>query len=483
MSSLDKNDSEAGEPPPLASPPPSAPPPPSPSPSRPARSEFRTLFALSAPIALGQVGGMLMGVVDTMMIARVGVPELAAAAIATTWVWSSSSLAQGIVHGMDPIVSQAHGAGDSEGVALALQRGLVLAALVSIPLMLLWAATGTILGWLGQDPEVAALTQVYIVARLPSALGFLFFIALRQYLAGRGITRPAMWIMLGGNGINILLNWVLIFGHLGFPPLGLFGAGIATGITNFLLPLALWAWIRFFRLHDGAWRAWDRRSFEPAGLGRFLRLGLPVGVQLALESNAFTVAMIMVGWMGVAELAAHQVVMNMASLTFMLPLGIAIGAGARVGNLIGARNPAQLRLACRAGLLMGGGVMSIAAVIMVAYREELPRLYIADVEVVALSALLLPIAAAFQIADGVQVVGGGLMRGMGRPQAGAVVNLIGFYIIGLPLAYGFAFPGGMGLAGIWWGLAAGIGGVAVMLCAWVYRTIERPLSELSVDTR
>lgn len=127
--------------------------------------------------------------------------------------------------------------------------------------------------------------------------------------------------------------------------------------------------------------------------------------------------------------------------------------------------------------------MTIAAVIMVVYREALPRFYIADFEVVTLASLLLPVAAAFQIADGLQVVGGGLMRGMGKPQAGAVVNLVGFYVIGLPLAYGLAFPGGMGLVGIWWGIAAGIGGVAVMLCAWVYRTSERPLDELSVDTR
>ncbi|MFK7895584.1 MAG: MATE family efflux transporter [Myxococcota bacterium] len=447
------------------------------------QSEFRTLFSLSAPIALAQVGSMMMGVVDTMMIARVGVTELAAAAIASTWVWSSSSLAQGIVHGMDPIVSQAHGAGDHEGVALALQRGLVLALLISVPLMCVWSVTGPLLEWLGQDPEVAALTQIYMIARLPSALGFLLFIALRQYLAGRGITRPAMWIMLVGNLMNVFLNWVFIFGHLGVEPLGLFGAGIATGITNLLLPLGLWLWMRFFRLHEGAWRRWDRQSFELAGLGRFLRLGLPVGVQLALEANAFTLAMLMVGWMGVAELAAHQVVMNMASLTFMFPLGVAIGAGARVGNLIGAGNATQLRVASRTGLFMGGGVMTIAAVIMVLYRNVLPGFYIADAEVVALAALLLPIAGAFQIADGLQVVGGGLMRGMGRPQAGAIVNLIGFYVIGLPLAYGFAFPGGMGLVGIWWGLAAGIGGVALMLCVWVHRTSQRPLSELRVETR
>jgi MATE family multidrug resistance protein len=172
----------------------------------------------------------------------------------------------------------------------------------------------------------------------------------------------------------------------------------------------------------------------------------------------------------------------MASVTFMLPLGIAIAASVRVGNLIGARDPERLRLACRTAFAMGGGVMAVAAVIFIVFRETLPLFYIGDASVVSLAAILLPIAGAFQIFDGLQVVGGGLMRGMGRPQAGAIVNLIGFYVIGLPLAWLLAFPTGLGIIGIWWGLAAGLGCVAFMLCIWVVRTSKRPLAELTVDT-
>lgn len=452
------------------------------SPASATAAELRTLFGLSAPIAAAQVGMMTMGVIDTMMVARIGAPELAAVAIASTWAWSSGSLAQGIIHGMDPLVSQAHGAGDHEGVALALQRGLVIASSISIPLAMLWLATADVLTLLGQDPEVAELAGAYMLARLPSALGFNLFVAARQYLSGRTLTRPAMWVMFVCNALNVLLNWLLIFGHWGFPALGLIGAGIATGLTNVLLPLMLWIWILRFRLHEGAWRPWDRRSFDLSGLTRHAVLGLPVGVQMALEANAFTVAMIFVGWMGVFELGAHQIVINMASFTFMVPLGVSIGASARAGNLIGSRDARQLRVACRTGFLMGGGVMAIAAVSFIVFREALPRLYGADPAVVALAATLLPIAGAFQIADGVQVVGAGLMRGMGRPQAGAVVNLIGFYAVGLPLAYLLAFPLGLGIAGIWWGLAAGLGGVAAMLVIWVGRTSRRPIEELSVRT-
>ncbi len=445
-----------------------------------ARLEFRTLLGLSAPVAAAQLGMMAMGVIDTMMVARVGPAPLAAVAIASTWAWSSGSIAQGVVQGMDPLVSQAHGEGDGDAMGLALQRGLGLAALVSIPLVALWLSTEWILLGLGQDPTVSALAQDYLVARLPSALGFNLFVALRQYLAGRTLTRPAMWVMFVCNGLNVLLNWVLIFGHLGAPALGLVGAGLATGITNVLLPIGLFLWIRRFRLHEGAWRRWDARSFSLAGLGRTFALGLPVGIQLGLEANAFTVAMMMVGWMGVTELGAHQIVMNLASFTFMVPLGVSIGASARAGNLIGAADASGLQIACRVGFLMGGGVMAIAAVGFVVFREALPALYTSDVAVVAMAALLLPIAGAFQIFDGVQVVGAGLMRGMGRPQAGAVVNLVGFYAVGLPLSYVLAFEVGLGLVGIWWGLAAGLGGVAIMLVVWVSRTYRKPLASLRV---
>ena len=444
-------------------------------------SEFRVLLRLSAPIAASQLGLMAMGVVDTIMVARVGVAELAAVAIASTWAWSSGSFAQGIIQGMDPLVSQAHGAGDGEGVAIAFQRGLVISVLISIPLAMLWISTGPILVAFGQDPKVAELAGAYLLARLPSTLGFNLFIAMRQYLAGRGMTRSAMWAMFISNLLNVFLNWVFIFGHLGAPPLGLVGAGLATGIANTLLPLVLLGWILGFRLHEGAWRRWDARSFRIAGLRRYVALGFPVGLQLALEANAFSVAIIMVGWMGVNELAAHQVVINMASFTFMVPLGVAIGASARVGNLIGAKRSDQLRIACRTGFLMGGGVMAIAALIFIVFRNVLPAFYLSDASVIALAATLLPIAGAFQIADGLQVVGGGLMRGMGKPTVGVIVNLIGFYAIGLPLAWLLAFPLGYGLIGIWWGLAAGLGGVAVMLVVWVTRTASRPIGELRIE--
>jgi MATE family, multidrug efflux pump len=442
--------------------------------------EFQVLTRLSAPVVIAQVGMMAMGVIDTMMIARVGVAELAAVAIASTFAWSWGSLGQGVIHGMDPMVSQAHGAGDGEGAALALQRGIVIAVLASIPIGLIWVATGSALELLGQDPQVSYLAQTYMIARLPGILGFHLYIALRQYLAGRTLTRPAMWVMFVSNALNIFLNWVLIFGNLGCPPLGLLGAGIATGATQVCMPLLLALWVRSFDLHRDAWRNWDRRAFDPAGLGRYVRLGVPVGFQMWLEANAFAVAMMMIGWMGVVELAAYQVVLNVASLTFMVPLGISIGAATRVGNLIGAGRATWLPVSCRTALTMGGGVMAIAGVCMVVFRETIPLLYISDGAVVAMAASLFPIGGLFQVSDGLQAVGGGLMRGMGRPRAGAIANLLGYYVLGLPLGWFLSFELDLGASGILLGLTAGLGLVSILLCFWSMRTSRRPLDDLRV---
>jgi MATE family multidrug resistance protein len=320
-----------------------------------------------------------------------------------------------------------------------------------------------------------------MLARLPGVLGYQVYIALRQYLAGRTLTRPAMWVMFAANALNIFLNWVLIFGNLGFPPLGLLGAGIATGITQVALAILLALWIRFFRLHHGAWRRWDRRSFELSGLARYLRLGIPVGIQMWLEANAFSLGMLMVGWLGVLELAAYQVVLNIASLTFMVPLGISIGAATRVGNLIGAGRVSWLDRTCRTALSMGAGVMALAAICLVVFREWIPLLYVDDAAVIALAATLFPIGGLFQIADGLQVVGGGLMRGMGRPRAGAIANLIGYYVFGLPLAALLAFHFELGTAGILYGFVGGLGLVALLLYAWTIRTSHRPIEELRVS--
>ncbi len=434
----------------------------------PFRREARTLAWLAAPVVATQLGTMSMGVVDTLMVSRLGFEALGAAALGNLWIWGTLMFAQGAVMGMDPFVSQAHGARDGERVALALQHGLVVAALTSLPVAALWLYTEDFLVFAGQSPELARVAHDYVVVQIPSIPLFTAFVALRIYLQGRTIVMPAMWVMLFANVFNVFANWALIFGHLGLPALGVLGAGIATCLNRGFLLVALALWVAAFGLHRGAWRAWDRTAFDRRGVAQVLRIGIPIAITMSLEAWTFQISMLMAGWLGGATLAAHAIVMNVISLLFMVPLGISIGAATRVGNLIGANDETGARRASTVAFAMTTAVMTLSAALLFGARHQLPLLYTPDAEVVAVAALIFPIAAAFQLFDGVQVVGCGILRGMGRTQAAAWSNVVGYYVLALPIAWWLAFELRMGVAGVWWGLAVGLASVALFLVVWIY---------------
>lgn len=444
------------------------------------RREVQKVARLSAPVALAQLGLMMIGVVDTLMLSRLGVTELAAGALGNAWQWTFLSLGLGMVMGIDPLISHAHGRGDGPGTALALQRGIVLALLVSVPIMVAGACSERGLSALEQDPTVAQLAGRYNLYKLPTVPSFLLYSALRQYLQGRGMMGPATIVMWLGNLVHAVLGWALIFGHLGLPALGVEGAALASSLSTVLLVVMLAFWIVGLDLHAGAWRPWGRDSFSLAGMLQTVRLGLPVGLQISLESSAFSLSTTMAGWLGREALASHQIVLNMAGLAFMVPLGISQGASTRVGNLIGAGDLPGMRRAAKVSIALGAAVMVFSAVAFSALRHELPLLYTDDARVVELAAQILPLAAAFQLTDGTQVVAGGVLRGMGRPDAAAVVNLIGYYALALPCAYVLGFVWGHGLTGIWMALALGLTLVAAAMLSWVHRTARRPLAALRV---
>jgi MATE family multidrug resistance protein len=449
--------------------------------SRPSLGEeLRAVLRLGLPVAGTQVAFMLIGVVDTMMLGRVDALSLAAGGIGNMWHWAWLSVGLGLVLGMDPIISQGFGRGDRNAVAVGVQRGLVVALLASVPVVIAQAATGPSLAFLGQPAEVADAAQRYNLARLPAVPGFLCFTALRVYLQGRGIVLPPLGVAFVANGVNAFLCWVLIFGKLGAPALGIVGAGIASSVTFLFMLVALALWIRVRALGAEYWRPWDGESFSQRGLLQIVRLGLPVGVQTGLEVWAFSLAMVMAGWLGVSELASHQIVLNLAALSFMVPLGVSIGAATRVGNLIGAEDLPAARRALWLSQGLGAGWALLAGSLFVLFKDSLPKLFTEDVAVVNAAAAILPFVAAFQLFDASQAVGGGGLRGMGRPHASALINLIGFYVCALPLGYLLAFRLHQGLSGIWAALLVGLGLVAGGLLFWTHRTSHRPLSELTV---
>ncbi|MAE96938.1 MAG: MATE family efflux transporter [Deltaproteobacteria bacterium] len=445
----------------------------------PIRGEARHLLRLAVPVVLGLLGTMMMGFVDTLMVGRVSVEALAAAAIANFWIFATLHGATGILFGLDPLVSQAHGAGDGERAGRALQSGVVLAGLLSIVLMALWAMSGTVLTALGQDPALAAEAHAYTWVQIPSIPFLLGSAALRQYLQARELVRPAMWVVLVANLWNVFFNWVFIFGNLGMPALGLEGAGIATSLTRVLSALALFGLVRSRGYHRGAWMPWSWQSFDPAGLRALLALGVPIALQMGLEMWAFSGSNLIAGWLGAPQLAAHTIVLNLASITFMVPLGISQGAAVRVGNLLGAGRPSQARMASWVAIAMGAAVMTVSATAFVVLREVLPAAYTKDATVLALAASILPVAAAFQVFDGTQAVACGVLRGMGKPRPAAVFNLIGYWVLALPIGTWLALRTDAGLAGLWWGLAGGLCLVAVGLVIWIRARAQRVLDQLA----
>jgi len=433
------------------------------------RTELRALLRLGLPVAITQLGMMLLGVVDTMMVGRLGTTTLDAAALGSLWVWGTAVFGIGLVLGMDPVVSQAHGAKQPRLVALALQRGLVVALLVTPPLTAAWWMTTPALVGLGQTPALAAAAGAYVDTQLWSLWPLLAFFAVRQYLQGQGLVLPGVVAVVVANLFNVAANWVLIFGHWGMPAMGLEGAGLATGLTRGVMLLALvgWTWAR--GLHRSAWVRPSRAAFEPRGLAEIVRHGLPVGLQYGLETWAFQFSTLVAGVLGEPPLAAHVIALNLASMSFMVPMGLSQGASTRVGNLVGAGRAEQARHAASLALGLGAAVMVVSGLAFVLLRHELPRLYTSDPEVLALAASILPIAGAFQVFDGTQAMGGGILRGLGATRPAAVFNLVGYYVLALPLAGVAVVYADMGLRGLWLGLSVGLAAVAGALVWWIRR--------------
>lgn len=435
--------------------------------ARSTRDEVRRLLALAAPVAVSQLGGMALGVVDMMMLGHVGSAELAAATLGNIVLMGSAVPIMGILMGADPLMSQAHGAGDKARIALVAQRALALIPLISIPLFVIGFLAPALLRHLGQPEALIPMARSYVLINLPGLPLFLAFQVARQFLQSRGIVKPAMWVMLGVNLINVFGNWVLIYGNLGAPALGLEGSAISTVITRSAMVFALVLWIRRARLHEGYWRPWDRESFSWAGLREIASIGAPITISLAVEMWAFQIAGLMAGHLGEEQLAAHSLVFQILALIFMVPLGISIGSSVRVGNLIGAGDAKGAQRTAYVALLIGGLFMGLISLAFIAGRNVLPLAFTNDPDLIAMAAVLFPIAAAFQIFDGSQTICTGILRGMGSTRLPAVAHGVGFYLLGLPAAYVMLQTGDRDLTDIWWGLCLGLFVVASLMVAWV----------------
>ena len=420
-------------------------------------SEVRRIAALAWPSSLTMLTMMGMNVIDSICVGQLGPGPQAGVSIAIAWAFSAAILPMGMARALDPIVSQAHGEGDTRSAGQALVRMLVLL----IPMSLLtmgwfWAAEPGLL-WLGQDPDVARHAGEYANALAWSVPSLFALSALRQFLSALGQVRAPLQVMLAGAFAKGPLNLILMGGAGPLPAFGVAGLGYATAIIDLALVVSL-AWTTRATLRT----YWPRQpQLDFSSIWSLARLGFSTGVQMGTEFWAFATMAVMMGWLGKLPSSAHATAMNLASVSFMIPLGISTAASARVGHLVGAG--LDWRPAVGASLWLGIVGQLISAGIFLAFAPWLVMPYSSDLSVRALAASLLPIAAAFQVFDGLQVVGFGVLRGAGDVRVPTLANLVGYYVLGIPLAYWIGIVQGGGPEGIWWGLTLGLSAVAAAL--------------------
>ena len=445
----------------------------------PTGEESRALLRLALPVVVVQVGIMAMGVVDTIMVGHLSATALAAVALGNLYFFGCAILGMGALMGLDPVVAQALGAGDHPAVARGVQRGLILGALLSIPAAAALMFGEQALRGMGQPAEVVPFAGSYARWTAPGVLPLYLFVVLRQSLQALRAMRPIIICIVAGNIINVVLNWVLIYGHLGAPALGVTGAAISTTIGRWALPFILLglAWHQL----GPALRPLRRESLELSPLGRMFRLGLPIGIQTALEFTAFGAVGLMMGRLGTIPVAAHQVAINLASLTFMVPLGVGQAAAVLVGHAIGAADQSGARRAARASVVYGVGFMALTSMVFLLIPAQLAELYTNDVATIALAAALLPVAGVFQLFDGTQAVTAGILRGAGDTRVPMLINLGGFWLFGIPLSLLLGFRTSMGPVGLWWGLAAALAIVAAILTFRVNSLLRRTITRVMIE--
>jgi MATE family multidrug resistance protein len=451
------------------------------SPPRSWRSETRPVLRLAIPVATVQVGLMLMGVVDTMMVGHLSARALAAVALGNLYFFGCVAFGMGTLMALDPVVAQAVGARDDTAVTRALQRGLALALVLSVVVGLAMLPAARVLTALGQPRELIDDAAAFTRASIPGVLPFLVFVVLRQTMQAVGRIAPIVITIVLANVANVLLNWALIYGHAGAPVMGTVGSAWASTASRALMAAGLL--VAGWPVLGPHLRRWRADSLTLAPLARMLHLGVPIGGTHLLEYGAFGAIALLMGRLGTSQVAAHQVAINLASLTFMVPLGIGSAAAVLVGRAVGQGDPALARRSALAAVIYGVLFMCATAVVLLGVPALLARAYTRDASVIAIAATLIPIAGVFQVFDGLQVVSLGVLRGVGDTRVPMLINIVGFWMLGLPLSAYLGFRTAAGPRGLWWGLVFGLAVVSVVLAARVRAQLSGRLARIAIDRR
>lgn len=418
---------------------------------------------LAYPVIIGQLGVIMMGVVDSIMVGELGATPLAAASVANSVFILIFIIGIGVSFAVTPLVAISVGAKKFSECGVIFRQSLIVNTVLSIILVLLTFGAAEIIQKLDQPPDVVALAQSYVKILGVSIIPAMIFQTYKQFIEGLSIMRPAMVVTLLANIINGFVNWIFIYGNLGAPALGLDGAGIATLLSRIFLALALMIYVMrksSFKQYDVSFRF---KSINVPVIKKILSLGLPSGMQYFFEVGAFSFAVIMVGWLGTAQLAAHQIAINLASISFMSALGISAAGSIRVGNAVGMKNVSETRKAGFSALLLSGSFMGACGIIFILLRNYLPTLYIDDTRVISFASTILIVAALFQISDGIQAVGIGILRGLTDVKGPTAITFFSYWILALPLGYFLGFVQQLEVLGVWIGLLIGLSSSAILL--------------------
>lgn len=432
---------------------------------------------MAFPIVLSQIGQVMVSLIDNAMVGHVGTTELAAASFANSVFMIGMVFGMGITFGMTPLVGTAFGNKDKRSTVVWLKNGALTHMAAGLILTLLMFGVYLLLPYMGQEADVLELAKPYYILLTFSYLPFILFFSFKQFFEGIGNTKMAMTITLTANVVNIVVNYVLIFGKFGFPALGLNGAGIGTLVSRIIMPFMFVVFIsrkvqflEYFRLARLEQIDFDR-------IIRLLKIGIPIAFQLIVEVTAFGIGAVMMGWLGETPLAAHQVALGLASFTYMISLGVSQANTIRVSHQIGLKDYHAMRTAAVASTHLVLAFMSLMALAFIGGKNLLPYLFTTDIDVVRIAAGLLIVAAVFQLFDGLQVVMLSTLRGMSDVTAPMFIAFFAYLLIGIPTSYVFAFVLNIGAKGIWFGYLVGLGTAGILF----YFRFKKNLKKFNFD--
>lgn len=420
------------------------------------KEHFKKTLTLAYPVIIGQLGFMMMNVADSLMVGRIGASPLAAASLGTSLSLIIFMVGLGVSISVTPLVAIALGAKKFELCGIYFRQSFLVNFVLSLITASITYICADLIKYFNQPPDVAGLAASYTKILALSTIPMMFFQTYKQFIEGLSIMRPAMFVAIAANAVNIFCNWMLIYGNLGAPALGLDGAGIATFFSRIFMMAALMLYVmnnKYFKQFDVSFH-FKKINFPI--IKKILSIGLPSGFQYLFEVGAFSSAVIMVGWLGTKPLAAHQIAINLASISFMGVLGISAAGGIRVGNAVGKQDISEVRKSGFTALILAVIVEIFTAAIFIIFKNYLPSLYINDGEVISIAASLLIIAGIFQISDGIQAVGIGILRGLTDVKIPTLITFIAYWIIALPVGYLLGFIFHLGVQGIWIGLLIGL---------------------------